>query len=291
MNTLGINPNFQGKRNRIDEYIAVDNNTLYQEAYLRTAKKFNHKKERKVSNALFYSAPVAAGLAAAVLSKDSASRLFTKDLSGLAGRAAKGLKTGAFWIAALAAIDLLGFAKNKMSNKSSEVRKFDKEHPFISFGLLLAAGYGMVSLVNRGAVKLAGIKKVPEFLKKGTQKAADFLNNNKHVNNVKKSLLKIADKTPPCLKDIGATLLDWAPTMLLLGGLFNSIGSAGRQSREFLSNYSQLKDRHDRIKDARLRELQLQNDMLMQFEDNQERVRLVNDSLANLPDDVLEKIR
>ena len=283
MNTLGINPNFQGKRSRIDDYIALDDSVLYQEAYLRSAAKYDYKKDRKVTNALFYSAPAAAGLAAAVLSEKSATRLFSHELSGIAGRAAKGLKVGALWTAALASIDLLGFFKNKLAQNSSEVRKFDKEHPFISLGLLLAAGFGAIALVNKGAVKLSQIKKTPKFLKKGTEKAAKFLNTNKHIAKAKNKLAEMVGKMSPSIKDIGATLLDWSPTMLLLGGMFHSFSSAGRQNREFVNNYNQLKERRDRIKDARLLELQLQNDMLMQFEDNQERIKLVKNPYADLP--------
>lgn len=290
MNISAINPSFQGKRENIDAVINMDDQKLRQIAYLQTARNFDEKKSRRTTNALFYSAPLAAGLGAAVFKNDISSKIFNKNLTGLAGRAAKGLKVAAMWTAALGAIDLLGFAKNKVAEHSPEVRKFDREHPFVSFAGMLAAGIGAISLVSWGAGKL-GAKKAPKFLQNGTEKVARFINTNKQISKMKQGLLNIASKTPKSLKDIGATALSWAPTTLLLGGLFHSVSSKNAQNREFAKNYSELRERQAVLTRARMRELTAENDFFKQDAENTEDLSLAKNPLQKLPPEIREKAK
>lgn len=60
------NPNFQGRRDRIDELISLDDNAVQKVAYLKTYSPQEEKKHRKITNGLFYAAPIAAGLGAAL---------------------------------------------------------------------------------------------------------------------------------------------------------------------------------------------------------------------------------
>lgn len=281
MQISSINPSFSGRRDNIDAMINMDDKSIRDIAYLQTSSKYNHEKSRKITNALFYSAPIAAGLATAVLSKGGKTTFFSKEVTGLAARAANGLKVAGVWTAALAAIDLLGFAKNKLSDNSPEVRNFDREHPFISMGLMLGAAIGAVVGVQKGAAKL-GTLKAPKFLQNIAEKSNKFLNNNKTVISMKKSLLKLAEKTPAALKDIGKTALEWSPTALLFGGLFHSIHSAGKENREFYNNYNQLKERQATLAQARVRELSMQNDFLMQDAKNREEIALLNNPTEDL---------
>ena len=276
-----IGPNFQGRRDNIDAMINADDNTIRQVAYLKTAQKYNPERERKITNALFYSAPIAAGLATAVLSKGGKTKIFSTEVSGLGARAAKGLAVTAGWATALGAIDLLGYGKKKLNEHSPEARKFDREHPFLSMAGMLAAGVGAILLVNKGFTKL-GTLTAPKFMQKATKSVDKFLNNNGFVQNCKKGLLNLAEKTPSALKEIGATSLDWSPTLLLFGGLFHSIGSTSRQNREFVKNYTELKDKQSHLAQARVRELSVQNDFLMQDAQNREDIALLNNPKAGL---------
>lgn len=290
MNISAIGPNFQGRReDMIDAAINLDDNSLRKIAYIQTANSSKEKKNRRITNALFYSAPLAAGLGAAVFKNDISTKIFSKNLTGVAGRAAKGLKVAALWTAGLAAIDTLGFIKNKIAQKSPKVRKFDREHPFMSFGASIAAGLGALALVNYGAGKLAA-KKAPKILQKGTEKVARFLNTNKFITGMKTKALNVLNKTPEAVKNIGSTVLSWAPTALLFGGLFNSIDGANAQNREFVKNYNNLKEQQKVLAKIRLAQLATENDFLMQDAQNREDMKIINDNLADLPDEVVEKI-
>jgi hypothetical protein len=145
----------------------------------------------------------------------------------------------------------------------------------------LIAGLGVISLVGKGATRL-GQFEAPKFLQNKTRNVANFLNNNGTMVKIKKGLLDIAERTPAALKDIGATALDWAPTALLLGGLFHSISSAGAENREYAKNYNNLKNRQTELAQARVRELSMQNDFLMQDAQNMEDIALLSNPTAGL---------
>lgn len=289
MQVSSIGPNFQGRRDNVDALIGMDDNTIRQLAYMKTSAKIDHDKNRKVTNVLFYNAPLAAGLGTALLSKNGNTKLFSKELTGTAGRMAKGLKVAAYWTAGLLAIDLLGAAKNKLAQKSPEVRKFDKEHPLLSMGTMIAAGFGAFALLTKGAGALSKVK-TPKFLQKGTERAANFLNESKLMVKAKNGYKNLLAKTPTALKEIGATALDWAPTALLFGGLFHSVASANAENREFAKNYTELKEKQMNVSRARVRELSMQNDFLMQDAQNREDMRILNDNLADLPEEVIDKV-
>lgn len=289
MQVSSIAPNFQGRRDNVDALIGMDDNQIRQMAYMKTSAKIDHKRNRKVTNALFYNAPLAAGVATTLLAQNGNTKIFSKELTGTAGRMAKGLKVAAYWTAGLLAIDLLGGIKNKLAQKSPEVRRFDSEHPLLSLGTMIAAGIGALALVGKGAGALGKLN-APKFMQKGTARVADFLNESRIMVKAKNGYKNLLAKTPSALKEIGATALEWAPTALLFGGLFHSIASANAESREFSKNYTEIREKQARISQARVRELTMENDFLMQDAKNREDMKIMNDNLADLPEEVVEKV-
>lgn len=277
-------PNFRGKRDNVDALIGLDDNSIRQIAYMETASKFDNKKSRKVTNALFYSAPIAAGLGAAVFTKGK-SKIFSKEVTGVAARVANGLQIAAGWTAALLAVDAIRIGRNKLVEKSPEARKFDREHPVISLLGTLAAGVGAVLLVGKGAEKLAS-KKAPKFLQKATGNVAEFLNDSKLMVGAKNSLKKVVEKTPSALKEFGASMLSWAPSLLLFGGMFHSFSSANAQNKDFVNNYTRLKNAQSNLAQARVRELSMENDFLKTDAQNAEDLELLKKPTEGL-DEVL----
>lgn len=287
MQISSINPSFSGRRDNIDAVINMDDKAVRDIAYVQTASNFDHEKSRKITKALFYSAPLAAGLGVAILGGGKNSKIFSKEVTGLAARASRGLKVAGVWTAGLAAIDALMSAKNKLADNSKEVRHFDKKHPVMSMLASLAGAFVAFSLVEKGAVRL-GRMKAPKALQNIAVKADKFLNSNNGVQRIKKALLKWADKTPISLRDIGSTLLSWSPAMLLFGGLFHSIGSTAKENKEFFNNYNALKQRQANLAQARLRELSLQNDFLMQDARNREDLAILKNPKTGLAEIIEE---
>ena len=233
-------------------------------------------------------APVAAGLATAAFTKGN-TKIFSKEVSGLAAKLANGLKVGGLWAASLGAVGLVGMAKNELSKASPEVRKFDKDHPLLSLATLFATGLGAIALVNKGAIKLGSVK-APKFMQNATEKVAKFLNKNKQITSLKNGVKNLSAKTPEPLKNIGASVLSWAPQILLLGGVFHSISHGSAVNREFAKNYNELKEKQLDLAKARQRELAMENDFLKTDAQNREDLALVKQPLSDLPDEVIDKV-
>ncbi len=287
MNISAISPNFQGRRDNIDALISMDDQTVRKIAYLQTMEKSNPKKNRKITNTLFYAAPVAAGLKAAVFNDGTPVKLFSKELSGRAGKMARGLKVGALFTGALVALDLLGFGAKKLSENSENVRKFEDKHRLLTIGGLIAAGVGTLALFSKGLSAIAS-KEAPKFLQKGAVRVANFLNSNKSINKFSDSVAKFGKKVPVALKEIGGAALDWAPTALLFGGLFHSIASSNNRNREFAKNYSELRDRQAELTQVRLAELSVQNDFLKNLVQDTEAVAVLNEEPIEVPQETEE---
>lgn len=273
MNIQAINPAFgtrsNAKTDKLDAFINMDDNHLRQLAYAKSAEEFNEKKSRRVTNALFYAAPLAAGVKAAAFNDGSATKIFSKKVSGLAGRAARGLKVAALFTAGLAALDTMGVGVGKLINKSDKVKNLYNDHPFLSLGALVGAGLGVIALLNRGAGRLAAVK-APKFLQKGTAKVAKFLNTNKHIAKAQNAMKGLAAKTPAALKEFGVSALEWAPTALLLGGLFHSVSDINKKNRVIAKNYTQLRNFQSELTKQRVNQLVAENDSLNALSDDEE---------------------
>ncbi len=283
MTISAVTPYNNKKRKNVDALINMSDKDIQTLAYIRTQKNVNMKKNRKVSNLLFYSAAPAAGLAAATLCENRPSKIFNATLTGLGARASRGLKTTALWVATLGALDLMSYAYSKLRQKSKTVNDFNRQHPFLSFGTVFALGLGVISLVKKGASGLGKLK-APNFMKKAAEKAGEFLNNNKTITRAKNALISIKDKTHPSIKDITETGLYYLPCGLLLGGLFNSVRGSNKVAREFSNNYLELKNKQSKVAQSRVLELSLQNDFLMQDPKNRESVELLEEPLEGILD-------
>ena len=287
MQVSAINPNFTGKRDRIDNFIGLSDNAVSAIAYEKTLSKANEKKHRRINKALIAAAPVAAGISAAVFSKGK-SKIFSREVSGLTARLATGLKNSALWAVILGAVGVVCGTKSYLSNNSKDVREFEKKHPLLSLGTLFAAGLGALVLVEKGASKLAGVK-APKFLQKMTKNVNKYLNNSKNIQTMSKKVKVLGNKIPVALKSSGAKLLRHSPTILLLGGVLHSITHSLAVSKEFSKNYTDLKEKQLGLARARNLELEMENDFFKTNKQNKEDLELLKQPLKDLPDDVMEK--
>lgn len=285
------NQGFTGRRTNIDNVIAQDDSVLREVAVNAALQHSDDKKHKKINNALWYSVPIVAGLAAGILNKGQ-STLFHKTITGTAAKLASGLKYAAGWGLALGAADAIVGGKNLLTKHSEEARNFEKKHPFAMFAGLLGTGFLAFAFLPKGLAKLYS-KISPKFIGKlaeKTGKIADAINNNNFVKNTNKFFGNIGKKVPSVAKEAGKTALSWAPDALLLGTLIHTLNhgfSVGRQANE---NYSYLKDKQMDLAKARINELKMENDFLRQFPENEEHLKLRKRPLADLPEEVQEKL-
>ncbi len=286
MQISAINPSFSGKRDRIDEVIALDDSSVRRLAYLKTLSKSDEQKHRRITNGLIASSPIAMGIAAAALTSGK-TKIFSKEVSGVTAKLANGLKYSSSWGAALGAVGLVGVVKSILSKKSEKVRNFEDKNPLLSFAMLIGAGFGAIALVNKGIAKLA-TKKAPKVLQNLTGRFNYRMNTSKYVNKLSESLVNVGKKIPSPLKLVGLKSLVYLPSLLLLGGVVHSISHNFAVRKDFAKNYSDIKEKQLNLAKARQRELAMENDFLKTDAKNREDLALVKDPLKDLNDEASE---
>lgn len=283
---------FTGKRTNIDNVIAQDDKLLRQVSAEAAIKNSNPEKHKKINNILWYSVPVVAGLAAGILNKGKSS-LFTKELTGTAAKLASGLKQAAGWGLALGAADAIVGSKNLITKNSEEAKNLEKKHPFATFALLIGSGLLALSYLPKGLNKLyskISPKTIGKLAEK-TGKIADKINGNKFVKSVNKFFGNIGKKVPSVAKQAGKTALYYAPDALLIGTLVHSLNHGLKVGRDANANYDYLKDTQLNLAKARMRELQMENDFLKKFPENEENLKLLKQPYSELPDEIRDKLR
>ena len=251
----------KNRRHNVDSVIALDDNAIRQIAYAKTVATVEDDKHRKISKGMFWSVPFVAGLATAILAP-SKSKVLGKEISGVAGRIFNGSATAAGWGAVLGVATAVNSAFGLAEKKSPEVRKFAKDNPVLTFigqigafvGALALGGKYLPKMVD-GVAKHIKPKSLEQFADK-IVKGADSFNNNKITKKVAKYARQIADnKYLEPLKSVAKTALNWAPSLLLWGGILHSINHDRVRQSEFVKNYSEMKEFQSRLAKARIVEL------------------------------------
>lgn len=289
MKISSISPNFQGRRDNIDAAINLDDNSIKQLAFIKTKSESNYKNERKISNALIYSAPLAAGIAHTVLSKEKEAKIFSKTVKNLAARSANGLKIAGLWTVGLASLEVLGSGMRKLRENSTAYRKFDNNYPLTSLVAGIAGAFGLLTLIDKGAGMLSEVK-APKFMQNATAKAEKFINSNKNLKNVRKFLSENIAVLPKSMKSAGKFVLRAAAPALIISGVFSGVKANYKFNKEYNQNYMDLKDAQSHLAKARLKELEIQHDILMQNEQNREDLALIDNPTEGLSEEVLAKI-
>lgn len=230
----GFAQNFRGKRDNIDAFINLDDETIRQLAYLKTVESVDDKRHRKLDRGLMNLVPIAAGVVTAVASP----KLWSKT-----GRIEKLIafgETAAKWFAAFGIIDLVFAGKNKLDQASEKSREFTNKNPLLAFLATAGLSFAAIAGAKKGFGKLLdkyGVKLVDKFdskISNALVKAGEKLDGNKVLNWVSKQTTKLSSKTPSALKNIGKGLLEWSPLLIGLGAVTHSADHGRIKLRSFL---------------------------------------------------------
>lgn len=274
----GFAQNFRGKRDNIDAFINLDDETIRQLAYLKTVKSVDDKRHRKLDRGLMNLVPVAAGVAAAVATPKLWSK--TARLEKLMSFG----ETAAKWFAAFGIIDLVFAGKNKLDQVSEKSREFTKNNPLLSFIGTAALSFAAIAGAKKGFGKLLdkyGVKLVDKYNGKignALVKAGEKLDGSKVLNWASKQATKLSSKTPSALKNIGKGLVEWSPLILGLGAVAHSADHGKVKAQEFSKNYNDLKDKQFELSKRRMAELEVQNDFMLTNPKNKEDIELIEEA-------------
>ncbi len=225
---------------------------------LAVAKTTEQAKERQKNvKRLLYSVPLLASLSVAVLHKGN-SKVLNREISGLAGKLAEGVKSGTGWAALLGLGVVIGAGDAAIAKKSESFRNFRKNNPFLSFvadvGVFLAASMA----IPMGIRKLTSKIKPQHYAKmsNGIQNVAGHVNRIKTPKFIKNIGTKVSKMIPDAVKNykapdfvkktgnfakaIGKTLLSWAPELALFTAIFESFNNRARIASDLSRNYTEI---------------------------------------------------
>lgn len=254
-----LTPNFTARRHsreNIDNFINADDKEIRDQARAFSNEVTEHKKHKKISNAMFASVPLVAGLASAVLTKGN-STFLSKPVSGAAAKLGNGIRTGAVWSLLLGSVALVGKVNRELSKDNDSVRNFNANHPFLSFVASVTTAALTVMAATKGISYAASKIKPSSLLNIRTKvgKAANAINNNSVVKSASKKLGKLKSKLPAPLKSVAKVLISWAPDIMLVGGIFHNINHEAKRGYVFSNAYSAIKDKQLELSRARMAEM------------------------------------
>lgn len=284
------------RRHHVDSIIALDDNSVRKLAYLKTIDRVEDDKHRKITKGLFASIPFVAGLATAIL-QPAQSKFLSKNLSGVSARLLNGAKSSAIWGALLGTGFGIYAVKDKLEEKFSSFDKFSYQNPFLTFAGCVAAFSGALALggkyipqLSKNIAKHINPASITKF-ENGVLKSAKKFNDLSFVKTIQKQAhnLKTSKLLAP-FADVVKSALDWMPSMLLAGAGLHAFNHSQVRNHELIKNYSEMKDYQMKLARARIRELSLQNDFLLQDAQNREDLKLLKTPMADLPQEIIEKV-
>lgn len=221
------------QRQMLESFANANDRELRKIALDVTNQQVNNKKHKRITNAMFYSIPLLAGLAAAV---------------GVSGGRVPMLKsfakTAFAWTGSFAAMDLVLAGKRSLSKNNDDVRAFDKKHPFAStlltLGATLGAMFGGSALANKAISKFGS--KVVAAAKK--VKIDKLVKESKFIDK----LSEWTAKAPSSLKSFGKGLLNWSPLLVAFSSLAHAASFERAKATQAVNNYTELKDAQNQLR-------------------------------------------
>lgn len=234
-----------GQRNRereaLERFAELDDRSIRHLAYQKASVDVNDKKHRRISSALYYNIPLAAGLAAAV--RTPAVKNMTRSL-----RLRNFGATALSWAATFAAIDLIFAGKRKLDKASPAVKDFSANHPIVSTLATIGASIGAIYLGGKGISKLAekALSKSANAISnkftikqlRSMAKLNQTLNNSKFLNSVSEQLAKV----PSSLKNFAKGVVDYGPILLICSSIAHSFNHENVKARQVVNNYNDIKE-------------------------------------------------
>ena len=251
------------RRAILEGFANLDDNELKQIARNQASVQLNQKKHNRVNNMLYWSLPVAAGVAAvaanpakAVKVVEAAGETAGKALSPLMKNLGTFGKTALGWTGALAFFEALFAGRNLLAQKSEKVRNFDRQHPVISVltstslaiadaifgGKALHKHAPNISYMISPKLKTNVAKTVGDFI----GKVDDKIVNSKVLGKISNGIAKV----PSAIKNAVNFALQFGPLALVSASIVHSTRFANAKSQMAAQNYAELKEAQAEIREA-----------------------------------------
>ncbi len=233
-------------REQLEAFAQLDDKAVRQLALTKTSHEVNDKKHRRINRAIYWSIPLAAGIAAATASPGKIVSKLGTDFSRSA-RLTNFASQALSWAGTFLAIDTVFGAKRSIDKHSPSMKKFTQEHPVVSLlgtvaaslGVLFGARYGLTKLATKYAPKKASVKALKSLINANSK-----LNSSKVINKTSELMAKV----PSALKNFGQGVLNWSPMLLIFGSLTHSMNHEKVKGQQFVNNYREIKGAQEIVK-------------------------------------------
>ena len=239
VSNLSVNQKSFGNRDFqraiLEEFAVIDDKGLRQAAVEITDQQLETKKHRRISNALFWSIPMFAGLAAAAVATGGRVPM----LKAFA-------KQAAVWTSAFVGLEAVNAGRNALAKHSEGFEKFQRNNPglatVLSFGAAIAGFYAGSAVAGKAIAKYG--KNI--IAKAKNLKIDKFVKESKIINKLSEAVAKV----PSSLKQFGKVVLGWTPITLALGSFIHTVDHNAARSDRAVENYEQLKATQAQVRAA-----------------------------------------
>lgn len=260
-NVSGSNLGFQSRKNKTTpmdkaiDFVNLDDSQLKQIAYKTSYDKKEHKKQNGNITKMLLAIPVVDTIAKGILTK----RVYVSEGGELLGIAGGSLGDKAFvsskiagkWAGGLAAVGAYNLAKHVIVSDSDTVKKFEQNHPVLSFmgdiGVILTG----LTLGSIGLDKLN--EKYPKPLETFAEKRSavrKFLDNtkiNKEIMPKISDFVAKVDSHAPISMTAGRVALYYSWAFILGATIFKAAQYSVHNQKKVENNYYGLKDQQKNV--------------------------------------------
>lgn len=255
-------------------FVNMKDSQLKDLAYISTTQSDDHKRRRRSIAATFYAIPVISTIASGILPTEMTKegKLFRIKNAALSERMSSAGKTAGGWAMILGTIGIYNAVKRAAISDSKGYKKFNDNHPMLSFMTDVAFILGGMSLATRGLGKVMNTSAV---------KNSKFLENLHGQKEVFKAFLdnsKMNQKIMPIITDAASKLSKEAPITAAITkgaiagstliaftvGIIKMIRHSNKQNQKTEQNYTALKDAQLKTAKHLTNALAVERDLLAQ---------------------------
>lgn len=264
-NVSGSNLGFQSRKDKTSpvdktikqaiDFVNLDDSQLKQIAYQSSYDKKEHKRQKGNLTKLLLAIPVVDTVAKGILTK----KVYLSEgdeLLGIVGgslgdKAFMSSKVAGKWAGGIAAVGAYNVVKHAIVSDSDTVKKFEQNHPILSFmgdiGVILTG----LTLGSIGLDKFN--EKYPKSLETFIEKRSEvrkFLDNTKFNKEIMPKISEFvakADSHASISMTAGRLALYYSWAFVLGAGIFKAVQYAANNQKKVENNYYALKDQQKNV--------------------------------------------
>lgn len=251
-------------------FVNMNDDQLKDIAYITAVNEKDNKKSKKTIMATFYAMPIVGTIASGILPATLTKKygLVRLQNASLGQRAVSAGRTASSWALILSMVGAYNVVKRAAVDDSKSLKKFDQNHPVLSFLTDIGLILGGLVLAGKGIQKLAD-KKPALFIKlkrkiiQGKQ-SLDKTKLNKDILPILSEGASRLSEKAPIISKIGRVAIANSVLIVFAVGLYKTIKHSIQENRKIEKNYIDLKNAQLKTAKHLTNSLAVERDILVQ---------------------------